>query len=62
MKAKLYDYEKKETREIDTHCLSLLEWVQVNFAGWGFYKIKRIEKNSYEIIEKFTNQTVYKIN
>ena len=62
MKAKLYDYGKNETREIDTQLLSLLQWVRVNFAGWGFYEIKRIGKNSYEIWDSFSKELVYKIN
>ena len=62
MKAKLYDYRKNETREIDTKFLSLFQWVRVNFGGWGFYEIKCIGKNSYEITDKFSNEPVYKIN
>lgn len=62
MKAKLYDYRKNETREIDTKFLSLLQWVRVNFGDWGFYEIKRVGKNSYEITDKFSNEPVYKIN
>ncbi len=62
MKAKLYDYRKNETREIDTKFLSLLQWVRVNFAGWGFYEIKHVGKNSYEITDKFSKESVYKIN
>ena len=62
MKAKLYDYKKNETREIDTQFLSLLQWVRVNFGGWGFYEIKRVGKNSYEITDKFSKESVYKIN
>lgn len=62
MKAKLYNYEKNETREIDTQFLSLLQWVLINFAGWGLYEMKRIGKNSYEITDRFTKKPVYKIN
>lgn len=62
MKAKLYDYGKNETREINTQFLSLLQWVRVNFAGWGLYEVKRVGKNKYEITDKFTNEPVYKIN
>ena len=62
MKAKLYTYEKDETREIDTQFLSLLQWVRLHFASWGLYEIKRIGKNTYEITDKFTNKPVYKIN
>ena len=62
MIAKLYDYKKNETREIDTQFLSLPQWIQINFAGWGFYEIKRIGKNSYEITDKFSKESTYKIN
>ena len=62
MKAKLYTYEKDKTKEIDTQFLSLLQWVKINFAGWGLYEIKRVGKNTYEITDKFSKQPVYKIN
>ena len=62
MIAKLYDYKKNETREIDTQFLSLPQWIQINFAGWGFYEIKRVGKNSYEITDKFSKESTYKIN
>ncbi len=62
MKAKLYDYGKNETREIDTQFLTLLQWVKVNFAGWGLYEIRRIGKNSYEITDRLSKELVYKIN
>lgn len=62
MKAKLYNYETKKTTEIDTQFLTLFQWVQVNFADWWFYEIKRFGKNSYTITDRFTKQTVYKIN
>ena len=62
MKAKLYTYEKDETREIDTQFLTLLQWIRVNFVSWGLYEVKRVGKNSYEITDKFTKKPVYKIN
>ena len=62
MKAKPYNYEKNKTTEIDTQFLTLCQWVKVNFAGWGFYEIKRLGKNSYSITDRFTKQPVYKIN
>lgn len=62
MRAKLYNYETNKITEIDTQFLTLFQWVKLNFAGWGFYEIKRFGKNGYTITDRFTKQTVYKIN
>lgn len=62
MKLNLYDLAKDEVREIDTSSLTLLQWIKINFTFWGFYEIKCVKKNKYEITDKFTKQILYIVN
>jgi hypothetical protein len=62
MKAKLYKCATEETKEIDTQFLTLRQWIEINFSFWFFWQVKKTGKNSYEIINKSTGKTEYKIN
>lgn len=61
---KKFQYIKTEdntTHDIILNGLTLLQWVKINFCGWGFYKVEKTGTNKYNIYNKFDNSLVYKI-
>ena len=37
------------------------QYLSINFAGWGFYKIIKVSALKYQIIDKFENAVAYTI-
>ena len=37
------------------------QYLTVNFAGWGFYKVIKVSALKYQVFDKFENAIVYTI-
>lgn len=38
------------------------QYLSINFAGWGFYKVVKLSALRYEVIDRFDGSTAYEIN
>ena len=60
MKFTLINHEKQTEEVIETP-FTLKQWLSFHFGAWGFYKIVQINKKHYDILDSFSNVTVYTI-
>lgn len=60
MKFTLINHEKQTEEVIETP-FTLKQWLSFHFGAWGFYKIRQVDKKHYDILDSFSNVTVYTI-
>lgn len=60
MKFTLINHEKQTEEVIETP-FTLKQWLSFHFGAWGFYKITQVGKKHYDILDSFSNVTVYTI-
>lgn len=60
MRFTLINHEKQTEEVIETP-FTLKQWLSFHFGAWGFYKVTQINKKHYDILDSFSNVTVYTI-
>lgn len=54
------NYEKNTEQKTSTQ-FTILQFIKINFLGWGFYDIEKVNNNKYFIINKFDGVIEYEI-